>query len=316
MNKPMLQDMRPVQQTLYLSLMGLMTVMVFCLVSVLWSASVSGNIQDTTSVSPDVLYSDASDSPNAVTRVIGTPFNWTTRHLASLTTVPHWPGTVVDKTSSVVARGGKSVGGGVAHGVTASGHAIGNSAMFAARIPASTVHAIGDFSFVSFIRPANNDRLQQITPATTNSSAPAAVAQTAQQNTPAEVPSWPIHGRITTLFGAPDLPYQLVHTGIDISDGQRAGVAPVHPFKSGKVIEAVHSNVKLGNHVVIDHGNGLTSIYAHMASISVTVGQEVNQSTVLGREGSTGDSTGPHVHFEIRQDNKPMNPQLYIRGKP
>ena len=129
-------------------------------------------------------------------------------------------------------------------------------------------------------------------------------------------PSWPIHGQVTTLFGVPHWPYQPTHTGIDISSGQRSGVTAVRPFKPGKVVEVIHSNVQLGNHVVIDHGDGITSVYGHMYSLAVQVGQEVNQDTVIGYEGSTGASTGTHLHFEIRLNGQPVNPTQYVSGQP
>jgi murein DD-endopeptidase MepM/ murein hydrolase activator NlpD len=127
---------------------------------------------------------------------------------------------------------------------------------------------------------------------------------------------WPIHGTITTEFGASDWPYQTHHTGIDIADGNRSGTTPIHPFKSGKVIQVIHSNVSLGNHVVVDNGNGITSVYGHMYKTNVQVGQKVDKNSVLGWEGSTGASTGPHVHFEIYLNGALQNPHNYVPGRP
>lgn len=126
---------------------------------------------------------------------------------------------------------------------------------------------------------------------------------------------WPIHGRITTEFGVYHEPYQKTHTGIDISDGKPSGTSAVTVFRSGTVLQVSHSG-GYGNHVIVDHGNGLTSLYGHLYSISVVVGQHVNPGDTLGYEGSTGDSTGPHVHFEIRLNNQPVNPHLYETGNP
>jgi murein DD-endopeptidase MepM/ murein hydrolase activator NlpD len=128
--------------------------------------------------------------------------------------------------------------------------------------------------------------------------------------------AWPIHGQITTYFGVYHMPYQPTHTGLDISTGRRAGVMPVHPFKAGVVTQVIHSNKSLGNHIVIDHGGGLTSVYGHLYSISVQLGQTVDLNTELGREGTTGVSTGPHVHFEIKQDGVYQNPLKYVPGRP
>jgi murein DD-endopeptidase MepM/ murein hydrolase activator NlpD len=127
---------------------------------------------------------------------------------------------------------------------------------------------------------------------------------------------WPISGDITTLFGVPHWPYQPTHTGIDISDGTRSGITQVRPFKPGRVTSVVHSYSGLGNHVVVDHGDGMSSVYAHLYSIAAKEGQEVDKSTSLGLEGSTGASTGTHVHFEIRINGQPVNPLQYLNGRP
>lgn len=129
-------------------------------------------------------------------------------------------------------------------------------------------------------------------------------------------PVWPIHGKITTEFGVAHWPYQPTHTGIDISDGSRPGITPVRPFRPGRVVEVVHSNYSLGNHVIIDHGNGVTSVYGHLASTSVQVGQSVGLDTVIGLEGSTGASTGTHLHLEIRVNGQAANPHHFIGGQP
>jgi len=127
---------------------------------------------------------------------------------------------------------------------------------------------------------------------------------------------WPTHGTITTYFGVPEWPYQPIHTGVDISSGQPSGVTSIRAYRSGRVAEVIHSAYSLGNHVIIDHGNGLKSVYAHMSVISVSTGQEVVTGAILGKEGSTGASTGPHLHFEIRQNGQPLNPQQFISGQP
>ncbi len=145
---------------------------------------------------------------------------------------------------------------------------------------------------------------------------PAATQTTAVAGNQAGGPVWPIHGHITTEFGVAHWPYQPTHTGIDISDGNRPGITPVRPFRPGRVIEVVHSNYSLGNHVVIDHGNGVTSVYGHLAATSVQVGQAVNLDTVIGLEGSTGASTGTHLHLEIRVNGQAANPHHFISGQP
>jgi murein DD-endopeptidase MepM/ murein hydrolase activator NlpD len=141
-----------------------------------------------------------------------------------------------------------------------------------------------------------------------------AVANPSQPETDSGA-SWPVHGEITTEFGVPEPPYQAIHTGIDISDAH-LGTTPVHPFKAGVVIQVIRSSLGLGNHVIIDHGGGLTSVYGHLATVSVAAGQKVDKNTMLGLEGSTGASTGAHVHFEIRLNGLPVNPHRYISGQP
>ena len=138
----------------------------------------------------------------------------------------------------------------------------------------------------------------------------------AAQNLTAGVAPWPLQGKVTTEFGVPHRPWQDRHTGIDISSGQRSGSAQITAFREGTVIKAVRSGSGYGNHVVLDHGGGLTSLYAHLSSISITEGQTVRAGGVLGYEGISGTTTGTHLHFEIRQDGKPVNPHSYIEGNP
>lgn len=133
---------------------------------------------------------------------------------------------------------------------------------------------------------------------------------------PESTSAWPIHGKITTKFGVSHWPYQPIHTGLDISDGQPSGVTLIKPFKPGRVIEAGKSNKGLGNHVVVDHGRGVTSVYGHLASLTVEMGQVVDMSTTLGFEGSTGVSTCTHLHFEIRVNGQAADPYQFIDGQP
>jgi hypothetical protein len=192
---------------------------------------------------------------------------------------------------------------------------VGNVIVFVGRSIGSGVGLVTDTPSVhAMITPSGKTELPVIQSyAPVSSTTPVATISTAAS--PAGS-NWPIHGAITTLYGVPHRPFQPVHTGMDISSGQRSGVTPIKPFRAGVVIETIHSRYGLGNHVVLDHGNGLTSVYAHMYSIAVTVGQTVAPDTTLGQEGSTGLSTGPHVHFEIRQDGNTMNPQDYVPGHP
>ena len=123
---------------------------------------------------------------------------------------------------------------------------------------------------------------------------------------------WPVNGRITTKFGVPHYPYQAVHSGIDITDNTAPGVTVVYPFMAGEVEYAGWSNSGLGNYVIIDHGDGITSVYAHLDSINVAAGQEVDTGVGLGKQGTTGVSTGTHLHFEIRINGKATDPLPFL----
>jgi murein DD-endopeptidase MepM/ murein hydrolase activator NlpD len=71
-----------------------------------------------------------------------------------------------------------------------------------------------------------------------------------------------------------------------------------------------------GNYTCISHGGAIATCYGHQSAIYVHVGQVVREGQVIGAEGSTGDSTGPHVHFEVRVSNVPNNPRAFIPGSP
>lgn len=212
-------------------------------------------------------------------------------------------------------------------------HGVGKSVSLTAKAAGSSLRFVGHTTgnifglmakvpkISSIITPANDDKTPipiinaDADSLAENQFAPAAAQQATQPAQVDPAPQWPLHGFVTLEFGQSDWPFQKVHTGIDISDG-RVGATPVHPFKPGIVVQAVSSSVGLGNHVVVDHGSGVTSVYGHLASISVSVGQQVDKNTVLGYEGSTGASTGPHVHFEIRVNGQPLNPRKFISGQP
>lgn len=127
---------------------------------------------------------------------------------------------------------------------------------------------------------------------------------------------WPLDRKyhlITTYFG-----YSEFHSGnhgaIDIGNGGING-ANIYAMKGGEVIVAkttYRQGYDYGMYVVIDHGNGYQSLYAHCSAIYVTVGQMVSQGEVIAAVGSTGWSTGPHLHFEIRKDGSRVDPLSYV----
>ncbi len=98
------------------------------------------------------------------------------------------------------------------------------------------------------------------------------------------------------------------HTGMDIAAPQNT---PIYASKSGRVVLAVNSG-PYGKHIIIDHGNGVTTLYAHCNALAVSAGQYVSQGEVIGYVGTTGNSSGNHCHFEIRVNGSYMNPANYI----
>jgi murein DD-endopeptidase MepM/ murein hydrolase activator NlpD len=116
---------------------------------------------------------------------------------------------------------------------------------------------------------------------------------------------WPVNGPVTSGFG---MRWGRMHTGIDIAVPTGT---PVHASASGTVVYAGWMS-GYGYLVAIDHGNGLATAYAHNSSLLVAVGQHVAQGDTISLSGSTGHSTGPHVHFEVRVNGVPVDPLLYL----
>lgn len=115
---------------------------------------------------------------------------------------------------------------------------------------------------------------------------------------------WPTAGRITQK-------YAFYHKGVDIAN---LSGGPIVAADSGTVIVAGWpDNSGYGNRVLIDHGNGFVTLYAHMSLIQVRQGQRVNRGDLLGQMGSTGRSTGVHLHFEIRQGGTYQNPLSFLQ---
>ena len=126
---------------------------------------------------------------------------------------------------------------------------------------------------------------------------------------------WPVSSRyITSTFGGRASPGGIGstnHKGVDI--GRVGYTSEIYAAKAGTVIVSQYSN-SYGNYVVVSHGSGNTTLYAHMSSRKVSVGAYVNQGDVLGITGSTGHSTGPHLHFEITENGTRINPLNYLTG--
>lgn len=124
---------------------------------------------------------------------------------------------------------------------------------------------------------------------------------------------WPTPGyiRISSPFGYrihPVYKVRKLHTGIDIDAPMGAKIVAAN---SGKVILAGW-NGGYGNCIIIDHGGGLATLYGHQSKLLVSVGDRVDKGDTIGKVGSTGVSTGPHLHFEVRKKGTPVNPRDYV----
>ncbi len=122
---------------------------------------------------------------------------------------------------------------------------------------------------------------------------------------------WPLRGRISSPFGwrtHPILRELHLHIGLDIAVPEGT---PVHAAAAGRVSQTGWSG-EYGILVVVDHEDGYSTYYAHLSRTTVTAGQYVEQGQVVGLSGNTGLSTGPHLHFEIREGAVPVDPQLYL----
>lgn len=126
---------------------------------------------------------------------------------------------------------------------------------------------------------------------------------------------WPIRGKITSGFGSRYHPIRrrrIHHTGLDIAGPNRG---PVHSADGGTVIFAGWKG-GYGRAIMVNHGNrggkNYVTLYGHLSRIAVRTGQNVSQGSVIGYEGSTGYSTGPHLHFEIRINGAPVNPLKFL----
>ncbi len=117
--------------------------------------------------------------------------------------------------------------------------------------------------------------------------------------------------RISDYYGSRRDPFngQLrMHYGMDFTGPVGTDI---YATGNGKVIKAEYNNYGYGKEVIIDHGFGYKTIYAHLRKINVEVGQQVKRGQVIGTLGNTGRSTGPHLHYEVRKHNRPVNPINY-----
>lgn len=123
--------------------------------------------------------------------------------------------------------------------------------------------------------------------------------------------SWPVRGWITSWYGWRNDPFsgsRGFHTGLDIGASQGS---PVRAAMEGTVASTGYSATS-GNYIVLRHHSGYTTLYAHLDKIHVKPGAAVSQSTVIGAVGSTGYSTGPHLHFTVSKNGRTMNPMTVL----
>lgn len=124
---------------------------------------------------------------------------------------------------------------------------------------------------------------------------------------------WPVQGRIMSLFGTRTDPFSgedAVHKGIDIAAPRGT---PIEATGDGIVARAEWSG-DYGRLVIIDHGHGMETWYAHLSVINVISGQEIRRGEVLGLSGGTGRVTSPHLHYEVHENGNPVNPAHFLRN--
>lgn len=122
---------------------------------------------------------------------------------------------------------------------------------------------------------------------------------------------WPVAGRLLSSFGSRTDPFtggSAFHSGVDIS---ATTGTPVRTTADG-IVKLAEWSGAYGKLVVIDHGGGVESYYAHLSSFDVIPGQDVRRSQVIGKSGGTGRASAPHLHYEVRQGGAPVNPYKYL----
>ncbi len=107
--------------------------------------------------------------------------------------------------------------------------------------------------------------------------------------------------------------YSWLHQGVDMAAKKGD---EVRPFMAGQVISVKGDRWGYGQHVIVGHEGGFESLYAHLSKVNVAEGDKVTTDSILGEVGSTGRSTGPHLHLEIRQEGKLVNPKTVLGMKP
>jgi len=123
---------------------------------------------------------------------------------------------------------------------------------------------------------------------------------------------WPVDGQVTGSFGERIDPFNgegAFHSGVDI--GSSYGAKIIAPADG--LVTLVDNMGGYGKTIMIDHGNGISTRYGHLSGFAVTVGQRVQRGDLIGYVGESGRSTGPHLHYEVRINDTPVNPYKYLR---
>jgi murein DD-endopeptidase MepM/ murein hydrolase activator NlpD len=126
------------------------------------------------------------------------------------------------------------------------------------------------------------------------------------------VPSmWPVNGQIVSRYGDRSDPLSGeggFHAGVDLTASMGT---PVHAAADGIVVAAQFAN-RYGRAILIDHGGGMTTLYAHLSNFEIVPGAEVRRGQLIGHSGASGRVSGPHLHFEVRQGGSAVNPARYL----
>jgi murein DD-endopeptidase MepM/ murein hydrolase activator NlpD len=129
----------------------------------------------------------------------------------------------------------------------------------------------------------------------------------------ADAPSlWPLEGRVGSSFGEREDPINgegAFHSGIDI---EGAYGTPVRAAGDG-VVSGAAMGAGYGREVMLDHGHDVATLYGHLSAIAVVPGEHVIRGQIIGYVGQSGRATGPHLHYEVRVHNVPVNPHKYLR---
>jgi murein DD-endopeptidase MepM/ murein hydrolase activator NlpD len=127
------------------------------------------------------------------------------------------------------------------------------------------------------------------------------------------IPSmWPVNGQITSRFGDRSDPLSgegAFHAGVDLTADSGT---PVHAAADG-IVSVAQFATRYGRTIIIDHGSGMSTLYAHLSAFDVIPGTEVRRGQVIGQSGASGRVSGPHLHFEVRQGGNPVNPAQYLQ---